>query len=108
MRSRLFYGWYIVFACLVVVAYNSSIYTYGWTAFVNPIAATFGWSMVQLSLASTFRSLEQGFFNPFWGRAVDRWSPRKLMIFGVITTGLGTIVISRTTNLAMFYLGFLV
>jgi sugar phosphate permease len=108
MKLKLFYGWYIVFACLLVVAYNSSIFTYGWTAFMNPIAAAFGWSMTQLSLASTFRSLEQGVFNPFWGKAVDRWSPRKLMLFGVIATGLGSLLISRSTNLVMFYMGFLV
>jgi MFS family permease len=108
MKFRLFYGWYIVIACLIVVAYYSSVFTYGWTAFLNPIAATFGWSMAQLSLASTFRSLEQGVFNPFWGRAVDRWSPRKLMIFGVIATGLGSLLLSRTNNLITFYLGFLV
>lgn len=108
MKFKLFYGWYIVIACLIIVAYNSSIFTYGWTAFLNPIAATFGWSMAQLSLASTFRSLEQGVFNPFWGRAVDHWSPRKLMIFGVIATGLGSFVLSRTSSLITFYLGFLV
>ena len=108
MKFKLFYGWYIVLACLLIVAYNSSIFTYGWTAFVNPIAATFGWGMAQISLASTFRSLEQGVFNPFWGRAVDRWSIRKLMLFGVIATGLGSLVLSQTRNLGMFYGGFLV
>lgn len=108
MKLRMFYGWYIVIACLLIVGYNSSLFTYGWTAFLNPIAATFGWSMAQLSLASTFRSLEQGFFNPFWGKAVDRWSLRKLMIFGVIATGLGSLILSRTNSLIMFYAGFLV
>lgn len=108
MKLKLFYGWYIVVAGLVLAAYNSSIFGYGWTAFVNPILATFGWSMAQLSLASSLRSLETGAFNPLWGPVVDLWSPRKLMLFGVISTALGIFCLSQTRNLAMYYAGFLI
>ena len=108
MKLKLFYGWYIVVAGLVLAAYNSSIFGYGWTAFVNPIVATFGWSMAQLSLASSLRSMETGVFNPLWGLVVDRWSPRKLMLFGVISTALGIFCLSQTRNLAMYYAGFLI
>lgn len=108
MKVKLFYGWYIVIAGLVLATYNSCIFVYGWTAFVNPIVATFGWSMTQLSLASSLRSLETGVFNPLWGVAVDRWSSRKLMLFGVISTALGMFFLSQTKNLAMYYGGFLV
>ncbi len=108
MKFKLFYGWYIVAASLVLSAYNSSIFSYGWTAFVNPIIATFGWSMTQLSLASSLRSMETGVLNPIWGAAVDRWSPRKLMLFGVISSALGIFCLSQTRNLAMYYGGFLI
>ena len=89
-------------------AYNGAIFSYGWTGFVNPIVATFGWSMAQLSLASSLRSLETGVFNPVWGIAVDRWLPRKLMLFGVASTALGIFCLSQTRNLAMYYAGFLI
>ncbi|MCR4394079.1 MAG: MFS transporter [Dehalococcoidales bacterium] len=108
MKIRIFYGWYIVFASLLLTMYYSAIFTYGWTSFVTPILATFGWSMTQLSLASTLRGLESGVFNPLFGMAVDRWSPRKLMLFGVIVTAAGIFLISRTTSLIIYYLGFLV
>jgi MFS family permease len=107
-KLRLFYGWYIVAAGLVLIAYNSAIFIYGWTAFVNPIIATFGWSVAQISLASSLRGLETGIFNPVWGVAADRWSPRKLMLFGVASMALGTFCLSRTTNLAIYYAGFLI
>ena len=84
MRFKLFYGWYIVGAGLVLSAYYSALYVYGFTAFINPIMATFGWSMTQLALASSMRGLETGVFNPMWGAVVDRYSPRKLLLFGVI------------------------
>lgn len=107
MRLRLFYGWYIVVAGMVLSAYSNAIFGYGWTAFVNPIVATFGWSMTQLSLASSLRSLETGMFNPVWGAVVDRYPPRRLVIFALIITALGVFLLSQTKNLAMFYGGFL-
>jgi MFS family permease len=108
LRFKLFYGWYIVAAALVMSAYYSALYVYGFTAFVNPILSTFGWSMTQLSLASSWRGLETGVFNPLWGTAVDRYSPRKLLLIGVVITALGMFVLSRTTNLAIYYIGFLI
>lgn len=95
-------------AGLILGAFYSGLYVYGFTAFVGPIIATFGWSMTQLSLASTLRGLETGVFNPLWGPAVDRFSPRKLMLFGVIITASGMFTLSRSTNLLTFYLGFLI
>ncbi len=108
MKIKLFYGWYIVIAGLVLAAYYSSIFSYGWSGFVNPIVTTFGWSMTQVSLASSLRSLEVGVFNPLWGTAVDRFSSRKLMLLGVIVMTTGMLVLSQTRNLAMFYGGFLI
>ncbi len=108
MKIKLFYGWYIVIAGLVVGVFYSAFFTYGWTGFVNPILATFGWSMTQLSLASSLRNMETGVFNPIWGAVVDRWSPRKLMLLGVIGTALGIFCLSQTRNLAMYYVGFLI
>jgi sugar phosphate permease len=108
MKIKLFYGWYIVVASLIIAAYNASIFGYGWTAFVNPIVATFGWSMTQMSLASSMRNLETGMFNPLWGMVVDRYSPRKLMLFGLFSSALGIFCLSQTKNLVMYYAGFLI
>ena len=108
MKLRLFYGWYIVVAGLILAAYYSALYTYGFTAFITPIITTFGWSMTQLSLASSLRGLETGVFNPLWGPVVDRFSPRTLMLFGVIVTAIGMFTLSQTTNLAIYYAGFLI
>ncbi|MBI4302865.1 MAG: MFS transporter [Chloroflexi bacterium] len=108
MKPKVFYGWYIAVAGLVLAAYYGWIFSYGWTVFVNPILITFGWSMTQLSLASSLRSLETGVFNPLWGKAVDRWSSQKLMLFGVVSTAFGMFFLSQTKNLAMYYLGFLI
>lgn len=108
MKLKLFYGWYIVIAGLILAGFNAAIFGYGWSAFVNPIVATFGWSMAQISLASSLRSLETGLFNPIWGIVIDRVSPRKLMLFGVVSSAIGMFCLSQTSNLAMFYGGFFI
>jgi MFS family permease len=107
-KVHLYYGWYVVLASMVIATYFSAIFSYGWTSFVTPILASFGWSMTQLSLASTLRGVEVGVFNPLWGVAVDRWPLRILMIFGIICSALGIFIISRCNNLWIFYTGFLV
>jgi MFS transporter, OFA family, oxalate/formate antiporter len=108
MRNKLFYGWYIVVAGMIFSAYNSSIFTYGYTAFINPILATFGWTMTQIALATSLRGLETGIFNPVWGAIVDKYDPKKLMFIGVTITSIGIFILSQTANLLMYYAGFLV
>ncbi len=107
MKHKIFYGWYMVLGGLLVAMLNSAIISYGWTAFVGPIAATFGWSMAQVSLASSMRSLEVGVFNPFWGPIVDRKDPKILMLTGVLVSALGIFCLSRMVNLWMYYGGFI-
>jgi MFS family permease len=105
LRFKLFYGWYIVAASVVLLIIFGAAFIYGFTAFLNPIMATFGWSYAQISLASSLRGLESGVFNPFWGTAADRWPAKWLMLFGVVTTALGIYVLSMSQNLAMYYAG---
>ena len=107
MKQKFFYGWYIVISGAMLGWVFSSLMGYGWTAFVGPIISTFGWSMAQVSLASSLRSLEIGVFNPLWGPAVDRWPPNWLMRLGVLCASLGLFCLSQMQNLWMYYLGFL-
>jgi len=104
----MFYGWYIVAAALLIMTYSLGTVTYGFTAFIAPIAATFGWSYAQISLALSLRGIEVGALDPLIGMAADRWPSRRLMLIGVTLYGLGIICISQATNLAMFYTGFLI
>lgn len=104
----MFYGWYIVAASVLLMVCNGGILMYGFTAFVNPIAVTFGWSYAQISLATSLRGVETGALNPFLGMVVDRWPSKRLVLIGIILFGLGLLWLSQVTNLAMFYISFLV
>jgi len=87
---------------------NGGAVIYGFTAFVNPIAATFGWSYAQISLAASIRGVETGVMNPFLGAAVDRWPAKRLVLIGMVIFGLGFLCLRQVTNLATFYIGSLI
>lgn len=104
----MFYGWYIVAAAILLSTYSGGVIGYGFTAFMAPIAATFGWSHAQISLATSVRAMEMGALDPLAGMAADRWSARKLVLIGVTIYGLGILCISQANNLVLFYAGFLI
>jgi OFA family oxalate/formate antiporter-like MFS transporter len=106
MKFKLFYGWYMVIFGVILAAVNASIIGYGWTAFVGPVSSTFGWTMAQMSVASSLRSLEFGVFNPLWGPVVDRSDPKWLMRLGTVIMVSGLICLSQTQNIWMYYAGF--
>lgn len=104
----MFYGWYIVMAGSLLMAFYGWAVIYGFTAFVDPIAASFGWSYTQISLAMSIRGMETGILNPFLGAAVDRWPARRLAIIGVVVFGFGFLFLSWTQNLVMLYAGSMI
>ena len=105
---KIFYGWWIVFACFFIGVYVGSVVFFGFTTFFNPIREEFGWSYTQISFAISLRGLEMGIFAPFVGFIVDRFGARRLIFYGTITVGFGLIFLSLTQSLAMFYASFLI
>ena len=104
----MFYGWYIAVAGLLIIAFSSGVSLIGFSGFVNPIRATFGWSFTQVSLAVFIRSIQTGTLAPLMGALADRWPSRRLIFIGVIIFALGLFSLSKVTNLAMYYVSFLI
>jgi OFA family oxalate/formate antiporter-like MFS transporter len=101
--KKVFYGWWIVGACFLIMFYVGGVVFYGFTAFFEPIRREFGWSYAQISLAASLRGMEMGLFAPIAGFLVDRFGARTLTLLGAIVVGLGLILLSYTQSLAMFY-----
>ena len=101
--TKIFYGWWIVFACFFINFFVGGVISFGFTAFVEPLRAEFAWSYTQISLASSLRGLEMGLIAPLVGFLVHRFSSRKLAAWGTSTIGVGLIFLSFTQSLAMFY-----
>ena len=107
-KPKIFYGWYIVGASLLISAVIGGMTFLGFTALVNPIAAGLGWSYSQVSLAMSIRGLEAGILSPFLGKLVDRWPAKWLILIGAAIIGLGYFILSRVNSLGIFYLSFMI
>ena len=107
MMQKIYYGWWVVFACFFVVFYVSSVVFYGLTAFFEPLVKEFGWSYTQVSFAASLRGMEMGIFAPFIGFLVDRFGSRKLILGGMLIVGLGLICLAFTHSLTMYYASFI-
>jgi MFS family permease len=107
MMKKIFYGWWVVFACFVIGLYVSGVVFYGFTAFFEPLIREFGWSYTQVSFAASLRGMEMGLLAFPVGFLADRFGPRKIILTGVLAVGCGLLVLSYTRSLAMFYGAFL-
>jgi MFS family permease len=107
-HKNIYFGWFILGASVLLLSYQSVTFVYGFTAFITPIASTFGWTYAEISLATTIRGIQVGALDPFVGIVVDHWPARRLMILGTLTYAVGVVILSQATSLVVFYLGFLV
>jgi MFS family permease len=107
-RPRIFYGWYIVGASVGMNFYLSIVFFQGLQIFFLPITEEFGWSRTMTSSAFALRQLESGLLAPVIGFSVDRWGPRKVILWGVLSAGLGMVMMSAISGIWTFYFTVLV
>ncbi|AWT11882.1 MFS transporter [Stutzerimonas frequens] len=107
-ESKLFYGWWVVFASIVGMIVSQGpvlVFTFG--IFMKPLAAEFGWTRSQISLALTLAILSAAIFTPWVGRLIDRRGSRQVAIPALILFGLGVATLALLPpNLWIFYLWF--
>ena len=107
-KRRIFYGWWMVGAAIILNIFAGGTFVYGITVFFNPIRNTFGWSAAVTAIAFTLQRFESGVFEVVAGYLVDKVGPRKLMLCGWIVVGLGFLMMSRVDSLWAFYGSFLI
>lgn len=101
--KKIFYGWYIVAACLVITAAGIGIFTSTISVFVKPITDSLGFSRGKFTLYRTIISLLGAFLMPFYGRLIRRTSIKKTMLVSAVGLGLVTISYSFASQLWHFY-----
>ena len=106
-KPRIFYGWYIVTAGMLITMIHGALYVYGFGAFFVHFQQAFNASRAQIGLVLGLARLEGGLVAPLAGFLVDKYGPRKLMLFGLTLLGLGFILLSQVNSLLMFYLVFI-
>ncbi len=78
---------------------------YGWTFFVVPINAKFGWSLAAIQVSFTIFVLVETWLVPFEAALVDRYGPRRMVLAGGVFAALGWVINSFASSLEVLYLG---
>ncbi len=94
--------WLQLFYAVVCMAMASNI-QYGWTLFVNPIAAKTGWPLVAIQVAFTILIVSQTWLMPFQGYLVDRFGPKPVVMAAGVLLGGAWILNGTATSLPLLY-----
>ena len=68
----------------------------------------FGWSKTALSGAAALQPMEAAVLGPALGWIIDRFGPQGMIRIGIVTFGVGFMLLSQIDSLAGFYGAFLV
>ena len=106
-NSPMYYGWYIL-ATSMFIAFVTTGARNSFGIFVIPMSEEFGWNRTTISLAAATGYLVNGITQPFAGQLLDRFGGRRVILFGLVVTGLATVALSLTFDFLflMFMFGF--
>ena len=91
LPSKVFYGWYIAFACMVMQFVTVGVGYYGLQVFLKPLRDEHGWSASVVSSASALFFAVSGISSFVVGRFLDRIGPKPFIYAGITLISLGTI-----------------
>ena len=102
-RSRIFYGWYLVGAAVLVSAAAAGVNASS-AVFVFPLSVDLGWSSLALAGAFSLGVLTNGLAQPILGHLFDRWDSRKVILISVLVAGLAAWGVGLTSGYWQFIL----
>ncbi|PKB73200.1 MAG: MFS transporter [SAR202 cluster bacterium Io17-Chloro-G7] len=104
----LFYGWKMVGYALLINTASSGPVWGATGVWVKALELHFDWSRTQITGAFSLAQFQGSLIGPIIGYLIDRLGPRRMIVLGFPLMGLGFILFSASTNLAVFYLSFVV
>lgn len=107
-RGRVFYGWWIVAACVVMLTLSSGIGFYGLGVFLPSLERAFQASPALVSLGATIFFLVFGLAGPYVGRRIDVLGPRLVMVVGSAVFGAGFVGLALAQTLWQTYAAYVV
>lgn len=101
-RSGIFYGWIIVGAVFLIVVLSSGIFM-SFGLFLNPLLHAFGWTRGTVSLAYSIFMIVGGLCTLMVGGMLNRYSVRKILLFGGLIHAAGIMLTATTRELWQLY-----
>ena len=108
LARGIFYGWWLAVLGAVIMVIGTVPLFQALSLWLPVLSQNFGWTPFQMSWAFTLTRVEGTVMGPIAGWGVDKLGPRKMVVIGLVIFAVGFILFSRTANLWMFYLSFVV
>lgn len=106
MAARVFYGWWMVAALLVIAVMSWGLGIFGIGVYLHAIAETRGWSVGSISSAITVSVLLSSVASAFTGPAVGKYGPRPVMTIGALLMATGVFLTGRVSEPWHVYVAF--
>jgi len=103
MKNKIFYGWYIVAACVLIAAAGIGFHNTA-SIFIRPVTEDLGLSRSEFTFFRTIIVIFGAALLPLYGRIAVRYSIKKVMLVGTTISGLSLIGYALCTYLWQFYL----
>jgi len=105
-RPRIFYGYWLVLVTFTFLFLAIGCGSFAFSLFVAPLQEALGWGRGQIMAGFTIFFVTMGVVSPLVGKFVDRYGARPVIPVGALIMGLGFVVVSRMSDLYLFYIGY--
>src|SRR5687767_13816498 len=102
-RRKVFYGWWMLAASVVAMAFGSGVSFWAFGLYVEPLESEFGWSRTEVSLGFSAALLVSGLAGPFVGWWIDARGARSAILLGGTLTAATYVLLSTTNSLWQWY-----
>lgn len=96
-------GWWVVFGCVVALTITAGVGFFSTAVLAESIIAATGWSELEYTTGITIWGLSAAIFSPLCGRWIDRFGPRRMMMFGICIASAAEFMLGQVTTLWQFY-----
>ena len=93
-NRKIFYGWYIVAAGIVINMLMGGLIMHAFHFYVAELKAEFLWPATIFGLAFMITRIESGVLGPIQGWLIDRFGPQTMMRIGIASTTIGLLAFS--------------
>ncbi|MFC2009246.1 MFS transporter [Chloroflexota bacterium] len=107
-KGRVFYGYYLLAVTFLFLLLFNGSGIWVFSLFVKPLEESLGWGRGQVMAGFTIYYAMVGIASPLVGRFVDRYGARRVISVGAVMMGFGFLLVSRMSDLYLFYLGYVI
>lgn len=105
-RTPFFYGWVVLVVAALGNFASAPGQTFTFSVFQNSFIEDLSLSSTSVSTLYLFGSLTAAGLIIFIGRSLDKYGPRRMMVFAVVCLGLGALWLSQVNAAWQLFIGF--